>query len=631
MPRVTMPDGTSYRIDAPEGMSNEEIAGIATKHWQSERESTAASTLMSAAGGAGAGGASFAPDSEVTKLAGSALSGVSRGFAELGKTMLEVPGVSWAATHLLPGGPVSPERVPKAEAKIEEALPQDTGIAGSVAKLAGESVPYMMLPGGPVVQGAVMGGTSLEAEGLVDRLTGAGLGALGGKVLDLAGSQIAKVMNAAGLEGKLDAAKKMFMDLSPASAPLKGKINSTIERKWQRFGDLGRMATDEGNKLGPIDVTGLRTKAGELVTEAGKAPGQDTSAMKILKDTQRVLSEDTKRPDKLMVSGTQFERDPITGEYKDANKNVLDDRVVRAALPDDAKPPDVRYKNLQAMKENIDQYLEKKGDSSNDAVKKVKEMRSAIEARLDEVRTPQVDALEKKAKSYYDKELGKYDKDVMEKILGAKDPLERAQIVLNDIAKNTKVDPSVAGDVADMLGESGRKSVSTHMMHDAIIDATSKDGKIDPVKFLHYFDDKPGFEPFKAQHFDEVAKGFSSYIKQQAALRGESRTPSISGPWRHGTSAALAGAHIVSSLAKGDMTGIVTAMGMYLGSNLTLGLADKALEDSFLRHLLIVGGRLPEGSPRWQRVMGQISARFAGPAAGQAGQLGSDIATQLNQ
>lgn len=627
MPRVTMPDGTSYRIDAPEGMSNEEIAGIATKHWQSERESTAASTLMSAGGGSGAGGGSL----DVTGLAGSALTGITRSLAGIGKAELEIPGVSWAASHLLPGPSVSAKDVPAAQEKVEAALPRDPGLAGSVAQFGGEMAPYTMVPGGAWVQGAVGGGTSLGADGLVDRLVGAGLGALGGKVLDLGGSAIAKVMNAAGLEGKLDAAKKMFMDLSPASAPLKGKINSTIERKWQRFGDLGRMATDEGDKLGPIDVTGLRTKVGDLVTEAGKASGQDASAMKLLKDTQRVLSEDTKRPDKLMVSGTRYERDPITGEYKDESKNVLDDRIVKAAIPDDAGPPDVKYKNLQAMKENLDQFLEKKGDSSNDAVKKVKEMRAAIESRLGEVRTPQIDALEKKAKSYYDKELGKYDKDVMEKILGAKDPLERAQIVLNDIVKNTKVDPSVAGDVADMLGESGRKSVSTHMMHDAIIDATSKDGKIDPVKFLHYFDDKPGFEPFKAQHFDEVAKGFSSYIKQQAALRGESRTPSISGPWRHGTSAALAGAHIVSSLAKGDMTGIVTAMGMYLGSNITLGLADKALEDSFLRHLLIVGGRLPEGSPRWQRVMGQISARFAGPAAGQAGQLGSDVMTQLTQ
>lgn len=321
----------------------------------------------------------------------------------------------------------------------------------------------------------------------------------------------------------------------------------------------------------------------------------------------------------------------MTGEYKDATGGVLNEKIVKAALPDDAGPPDIKYKNLQAMKENLDQYLEKKGDSSNDAVKKVKEMRAAIEARLSEVRTPQVDALEKKAKSYYDKELGKYDKDVMERILGAKDPLERAQIVLNGIAKNTKVDPGVAGDVADMLGESGRRSVSTHMMHDAIIDATGKDGKVDPVKFLHYFDDKPGFEPFKAQHFDEVAKGFSSYIKQQAQLAGESKTPSIGRVGRHATSAALVGAHIVSSLARGDMTGIVTAMGTYLGSNLTLGLADKALEDSFLRHLLIVGGRLPEGSPRWQRVMGQITSRFVGPAAGLGGQLGSDVTTQLSQ
>lgn len=625
MPRVTMPDGTSYRIDAPEGMSNEEIANVATQHWKSERESAAASAVMGSAGGSGAGGGSL----DVTGLAGSALTGITRSLAGIGKAELEIPGVSWAASHLLPGPSVSAADVPAAQKKVEEALPRDPSLAGSAAQFGGEMAPYMMVPGGAMTQGAVAGGTSLDADGLVDRLVGAGLGALGGKVLDLTGSAIAKVANAAGLEGKINAAKKMFMDLSPASAPLKGKINNAIERKWQRFGDLSRMATDEGDKMGTLDVSGLKTKADDLVTEAGKVSGQDTGAMKLLRDTQRVLSEDTKRPDKLMVSGTRFDRDPISGEYKSSTGEVLNEKVVKAAIPDDAGPPDIKYKNLQAMKENLDQFLDKKGDLSNDAVRKVKEMRAAIESRLGEVRTPQVDALEKKAKSYYDKELGKYDKDVMQRILGAKDPLERAQIVLNDVAKNTKVDPGVAGDVADMLGESGRRSVSTHMMHGAIIDATGKDGRVDPVKFLHYFDDKPGFEPFKAQHFDEVAKGFSSYIKQQAALRGESRVPSISNVGRHATSAAIAGSHIVSSLAKGDMTGIVTAMGMYLGSNLTLGLADKALEDSFLRHLLIVGGRLPEGSPRWQRVMGQISARFTGPAAGMAGQLGSDVTTQL--
>lgn len=627
MPRVTMPDGTSYRIDAPEGMSNEDIAAIATKHWQGERASTAASALMGAAGGSGAGGGSL----DITGLAGSALRGITHSLAGIGKAELEIPGVSWAASHLLPGPSVSAQDVPKAQEKVEAALPRDPGLAGSVAQFGGEMAPYMMVPGGPMTQGAVAGGTSLEADGLVDRLVGAGLGALGGKVLDLTGSAISKVVNAAGLEGKINAAKKMFEDLSPASAPLKGKLNSTIERKWQRFGDLSRMATDEGDKMGSLDITGLRTKAGELVTDAGKVSGQDPSAMKLLRDTQRVLSADTKMPDSLMISGAKFTRDPVSGEYRNAAGEVLSDKIVKAAVPTDTGPPDVRYKHLQAMKENLDQYLKDKGDSSNDAVAKVKEMRAAIASRLGEVRTPQVDALEKKAKSFYDKELGKYDKDVMERILGAKDPLERAQIVLNDIAKNKKVDPSVASDVADMLGESGRRSVSTHMMHDAVIESVGKDGKVDPVKFLHYFDDKPGFEPFKAQHFDEVAKGFSSYIKNQAALRGESTTPGISQVGRHATSLALTGAHIVSRAAAGDMSGVVQALGGYLVPYATLSLANKALEDSFLRHLLIVGGRLPEGSPRWQRVMGQITSRFVGPAAGQAGQFGSDVTTQLTQ
>lgn len=628
-----MPDGTRMKGRMAAGTTEEQLqqaALLAKKQWSDARSTAAASTLMQAGGG-GVPIGTAGLGTTVADLAKGAVRGGAEGVLGMVQAGSDLTGA------LFPGlrdrtSEIS-KAIPGEMDKIRAKLPLSDENVGAIGELGGSMVPTAAVPGGPVVQGIVGGATALLPEGgdLVDRLTGAALGGTFGKILDLGGKQIAKIANAKGLQGKIDAVKEMFTEVSPAAAPLKRQMNSTIERKWQRYSDLGKLALDEGDKLGALDVSKLASKAQGLATDAGKVSGQDASAVKLLNDTGRVLSEPVNMPPSLTVGGAKFTRDPMSGEYKNAAGDVLNPTLTKAALPPDAGPPDVRYKNLKAMQENLDEYLAKHEGSNNDAVKKVRELREAIGTRLDEVRSPQIKALEKKAQSFYDKELGKYDKDTIERLLGAKDDFERARIVLQDVVRGKDADPALAKDVSEMLGKPGRESVSAHMMHDATINAMDKQGRFDPVKFMHYFDDKPGFEPFKAEHFDEVAKGFSSYIKHQATLQGESTTPGIGTVGRHALSLATTGARIVGHAATGNIGGVVKAVGEYLAPYAGLSLANRAFQDTFLRHMFIVASRLPEGSPRWQRVMGQISSRFAGPIAGQGGQIGSQVSNLMGQ
>lgn len=622
MPRqlsVGMPDGTKFGITVPDDASNETIQDSVNalhSHWDAKNKEVAASALV-------AGGAPGGPvgDSGIGSLLSGAVRGVSRGMAGIGQAELS----ALNAIGIKPFG-VSSTDVPAAQKRVEEALPAAPGVSGEVGTTLGEMAPLMVVPGGPIVQGIVGGATSLtEKKGgdeLVERLLGGAIGGTLGTVLGGIGKLTGKFVNIQGIENQLKEAVKVFGEVDPAKAPMRRQLNQTVARLQDRYTALGKEALTEGDKVGSLNVKDLADNVSGLVTDAQRASGQNPGAMKLLKDTERLLTEPVNMPETQVVGGAKFKRDPLTGEYKNDAGDVLPDRIVKAFTPADAGPPDVRYSHLRAMRDNLDEFLKKNEGSNNDAVQKVRDMRKAIDTRIGEATGPEVKALEKKAQQFHDKNLGKYDNDTVRDILGAKDDLERANIILEKVVKGK--DTKLAGDVADMLSKDGREAVSQAVGHDALVAAKDlKTGKIDPLKFTAYFEGKPQLEPFKIDKFDDIVKGFGKYIKESAAKQGESTQPTISRGIAHGLSLASVAPGLFHFLTSGDPSHIMRTIALGGSVEGASALWNKMVTDTWGRHLLVAASKVPEGSPRWQRLVAQLNSRFAGPAAGEMGQAAS--------
>lgn len=599
MPKVTVtaPDGTKYDVTAPEGATDADIIGQVRTQWDTDqkkaRETESAQELGLSMTGGGGGTLTARGMGELAK---GAFREAATKIGGIDQTVLE--GIGWGASVL--GFPeTSQEAFRRAKAvpggverKVESLVgPPTSSIEEQVGGIGGAVAPYLAMPGGIITQGIIGGATEPlkggEDANLVTRLLGGTLGGLTGGALRGIGAGVGKIINMKGVEDAIKRVVSQAGELDPELTAAKKLTLRELDRLNARHDALTQEALRQGDTMGPIDTADARRALGRTMASAVGVKGADKAGMDLLTTTNDTLQ--------LTRSGG------------------------------------AKYSQLRVLQDNLGKYLKENAESKNPIMGAVREAKSAIDAQIDAGSGPEVKALEKKAQRFYEKNISeRYGNETVRGIMEETDPNKKAIKVL-DVALGK--DPEASGKLADLLGKNGVEGVNRAMMKKALDAATSDKGVIDPVKFVRFFDDKPGFTPFKMDRFDEMVKGFSKFIKSEDLLLGEARIPSLPRPhgtWgligtgaAAGTAALHLGEMIWRQIASGNFTEAALAVASTAGAGLSYRYLDKLMTDSFGRHLLIAMNRVPEGSPRWMRLVAQTKARFGGPAAGEAGGQGA--------
>lgn len=626
--QIEGPDGQKYMLAAPDDATPEQIRAKAMEI-KGTLEKRAATTNMASELGLSLP-SNYQGETFTGNLATEAARGFFKGIGGISKTIEQ--GLGAAASGL--GFTETGERLEKEaettpqvyESELSRiGLTPRTGVGATIGGLLGGAAAYAPF-GGPITSGIVAGATDINNEGLLDRIVGGLTGGTIGLGLKGLGRGAEKLLNIKELGKHIGLIREEANKFDPLLGDTYKITGEQLERLRSWHQSLGEQALREGDKLGPIDVNAARDAARTALGEA-KGSGAEKDATDALETAARVLSGDKARPDQFVAGGTRFRYDPATGKYVDPKGTSVSDVVANAGA---GKPAEVKYSDLRLAQDRLARYLKENKDSSDPGIKAAKAALAAIDARVEEVTPPGTKALEKRQKAFYDEYIGKkYDTPEVRAILEAPSETDRVLKIM-DLVRDTKASPEAAKAVADLVGERGREAVSRGMMKEALKAALTRPlragstedvadralarGKIDPVKFLRFFDDKPGFGPFKSARFEDMAQGFSKYIKSGDLEAESERVMQLSPKARKLSESGFAGVGLVMSILHGNWAHLAEGMAMAGVEEVGSRILDKAMTDTFGRHLLVAMSKVPEGSPRWMRLVRQFNEKFSGPA-----------------
>jgi hypothetical protein len=623
MPNFTVkaPDGTTYDVTAPEGATQADVlARVKAQHSASGSTAKAGQLFVDPMSGAALDrpiGPGFGRSAAYGAAGGAAESFAGISQAALG-AIGEVTGWQWAKDEATKG---IPSRVAGIQSDVGKETAADP-IAGEMGGMAGSIAPYAAIPGGPIVQGMVAGATRVMKGGLSDqlleRMLEGTVGGLAGLGLKLGGRAIVDLTNSAAIEKTLKEWMSRFHEIDPMISGDRKYINDEIKRLTQYHQDIGKEPLQMGDALGTVDTTKMGPQVRDIARSTASVPGADAKGAKLLTDTARVLNQDKAMPKSLKVGGYDYDYQPLTGEYLQRGSQVpLDEKIAAEATKAySAGPPDVRYSLLRGLQDNMAGYLRRMEKSGNSAVQGVRDAKKIVDAKVDELQSPEMARRERQVQAFYDRYLKNYDKPEVKAILEETDDLKRANRVL-DVAAGDDVDAS--REVAKFIGKDASGRVANGMMAKALRESIGKDGRIDGAKVAKFFEDAKAFEPFKSSQTDEMIGGFAKLLRQDAVKAGESRSPTLSRGVSQAATVA-AGASALGSLVFGHPGVAAHTLYTYMGVEGAYTLWNKLARDTFGRHLLVAANRVSEASPRWQRLSSQIMQRFGGTATGMGAQ-----------
>lgn len=484
------------------------------------------------------------------------------------------------------------------------------GEAAPMAAFAPESLPGMIAAGG--LSGASQFQESPRSD---DRLVGRGIAALEGAsltgLMGAVGKGVTKIANSRQIQSLLDTARQAYSDADPAIAAQRGTLNQLVDRLHTRYTGMGKQVVEEGNKLGPINMSDVEQKLRDIAESTGKMLAPDKKAVTILDNATDILAPERNLPDNLVVGGQKFFRDP-TGQYLTKDKvNALPQKIVDAALAGKGvqPAPDIRFGQMQQSIEEMTNYL-KRADPNNPATKAVKDARDLLSSKLDSFKTPTVKTLERKAQSFYEKNLAKYDDPIVKDILEEQDPLNRAnlaiKVALGDNPKKSEV-------VAGLVGPKGQQAIREGVMSKGLAAAADKDGNINAAKFVKFFDDAKGFEPFQDAQTKLNIGGIQNLLKEDALLHPTDASPSLGHP-----SGNLGWLYAGIRLMHGDIKGAGASASAAFLVRPTVNFVNKMMADEFGQNLLAAASKAVPGSPRAARILEAAVRRFGPGAAGAA-------------
>lgn len=497
-----------------------------------------------------------------------------------------------------------------------------------VGEALGEMIPTMAVAPtslvGGALAGAATGASRLRSEPTVDErqegrgmdaLLGAGIGGVAAPVSTLVG----KIANSRAVRDTLNKIKDNYEELDPAITKARGTLNQLVDRLMDRHRDLSTAALRSGDAQGNILFNDIGPKLKELTDSPKTMLAPDRRATAILDRVQKTLIPEQKLPDDLKFGAVTYSRD-AGNRYVSKNGQVLHQKIVDAYLKDQGVQlaPDIKYSQVRSAIDEMDDYLGKTRVPKNPAAVAVKDARALLQKKLDDFETPSTQALRTKATRFYDKNVAQYDDPVIKDLLAETDPLARANKAL-EVALGR--DPKKAEVVAKLVGNKGQEAVRQGMIKkglDAAYD--QRTDTLDGMRFVRFFEDKPGYGPFQNAESDRIIKGVKNFLDQDKLARPVSGAePSLGHPgalWGW-----LTAAH---QLIHGNIPGaVVAASTPYIvrGSFRTIR---RMMGDAFGRHLLKVASTAVPGSNRMAQISQQAMRRFGPAAAQQAGRLDDD-------
>jgi len=622
MPRltVTAPDGTKYNVDAPEGATDAEVLTRVRGQWQQdigkERATAAAGGLMGAAGPLGVSGLE-------TVDPGAVVRGITRGIGGIGQALMDVVGLGSERAAEFGGRIPQIVRDISPENLSSYTSPEEARVSEGVGEMA-PAVSLTMIPGlGGVFTGALAAGaTGLQdypslGERWLHRGIETGAAGLlgGGGSLAFRGGM--KLLGAKELDEIGKGLQSEYEKYDPAITKQRQVIVNSVERKraqWQGFKDE---AARTGDSVQP-NVEDMQGKIRDAVAGTKGKGSLSKDARELLGDVQRTTGADVAMPSQLTVGGRTFTRDANTGLYVGPTGSLPADVAERIAQASGAGPPNVRYSTLKAMVEKIDGFLAD-NPAKDAATNALRDVRRVIDSKVADIaKATGATRLEERAQKFFDKNIRAYDNPKVKEFLetSGERPTDKANLAI-DIALGDDREAAVA--LAGLLDKKGMEAVHQGVMQKALAAAADKSGEIDPVKFVRFFEDKPGLGPFKDAKTDNYVKGMSELMKESALRQGESKAPSLSLP-RHTEDIGMGSAiwsllHLHPKTAAASMA---TAIGAHYVVKPTFDFFNRVLGDGFGRLLLVAASKAPAGSPRAARIYQQIMVRFGGPAAAEA-------------
>lgn len=600
----TGPGGQTIEVTGPDGATPEQAWQIAQQHAEPPAD-TRTQRVKEFMGKTLERAEEFSP-----------LAPVARGVLKAGAGLLQTGADVAGAVGAIP--PAVGNRLTDF---VNAIMPEAKTPKEKAGEFIGEAAPFVAAApesvAGMAAVGGLAGATQFQPQrSQGDRLVERGAAGIGGAAtagaLGAAGDFATKVMNSKEVGKLVSKVQQAYNENDPAIAAQRGTLNQLVDRLQNRYSGLGQQTVAAGDRLGPINMSDTEQKLRDIADSTGKMLAPDKKGVSILDNAVDVLAPERKLPDKITVMGQDFFRDP-TGQYLTKNKvQALPQRIVDAALKDRGinPAPDIRFSHMQQSIEEMNQYLKDAKNPNNPATKAVRDARDLLQKKLDAFKTPEVKKLEKKATTFYEKNLAKYDDPTIKDILDTQDPLDRA----NKAIKVALGDDAKAGQtVADLVGPKGQEAVRQGVISRALASSADKKGEIDATKFVNFFDKKGGFDAFQNADSKLTIDGIKNLLKEDALARGESSAPSIGHPsgqwgWFLG----------FTRLMEGDIKGAGAATAGAMLVRPTVEFFNRAMKDRFGRNLLAASAKAVPGTPRAGRILQQLVTRFAPATAGTA-------------
>lgn len=638
---ITAPDGKKIQVTAPEGTTGEEaVAGVAEKYGLGDASSTPAQKLL-----ARRAQAPTAPTDmrsrlrQVWDLPEDLAAGMATGFGKAVAGPIQAgldivaPKISDHLTsfvNTLTGGAPSPE-MQKAYDQTGVTSPNvaANSVPGQIGQFAGQALPWAAGGAGEglvgsILRGGAAGGLGFQPEGdETSRLVGRGIGAAGGSVLGAltgaAGSRLVGGLNEDEIRRQIAVTLKRYGEADPALAQAKGTLNKQVTSLQNKFDSYGAAANSTGNALGPIPMTTIAPTLRELADSTKGMVRPDEGAKAILMDAAKLLAPDT-RPASITLAGKVYNRSAAGEVYIANDGTILSPRITQKVLrTNTTPPPPVYYSQVRQAVTQMDAYLAKvkpppaNAPVENAAITAVRDAQRTLASALDEHTTSGVKGIEKKATSFYEKNLAPFNNPKIQAILTESDPLVRANTAL-DVALGDDLHASET--VAGLVGKKGRDAIRQGIIKKALDAARGKDRVIDPVKFTQFFEKKPGLEPWENDEMNGIVGGIKNLLADGAESRAP--PPRIRGALPRGYGIFA----MTERLLNKDFRGAAIAGSAAFFTQPIFHVIDSVLSDTFGRRMIIAASRVKPGSPQMARITQTIAKRFApaigGSAIGQA-------------